>query len=103
MKKIILAAAILAIGFFTAYPALAFGGDCRYRSCRPNYAYQHRINHGYHGYAPRYVHYHKSRPVHVYHESRPTYVYHESGHRNNAVPALLGGLVIGTVIGSALH
>ncbi|OPX94541.1 MAG: hypothetical protein A4E62_00321 [Syntrophorhabdus sp. PtaU1.Bin002] len=97
MKKIILAVAILTLGFFTAYPAQAFGRDREYRSHRPVYAYQHqhRYYHGYqYGHAPRYVYYRESRPVHVY---------HESGYHDNAVPALLGGVVIGTVIGSALR
>lgn len=106
MKKIILAVAMLALGFFTAYPAHAFDGDREYRSHRPVHAYQHQRSH-YHGYqyghAPRHVYYREVRPVHGYYESRPTYVYHESRHHDNVVPALLGGVVIGTVIGSTLR
>ncbi|OPY79354.1 MAG: hypothetical protein A4E65_01884 [Syntrophorhabdus sp. PtaU1.Bin153] len=107
MKKVLLAVAVLAIGFFTAYPAQAFGGDREYRSHRPAYSYQHqhRYYHGYqYGHAPRYVHYRESRPVYVYRqEPRPVRVYHESRHHDNTVPVLLGGVAIGTVIGSALH
>jgi hypothetical protein len=97
MKKVLLAVAVLAIGFFTAYPAQAFGGNRGYKPRQPVYVYQHQhtYHHGHHHrHVPRYVYHRVYRPAHVYHESR---------HHDNTVPALLGGVVIGSVIGSALR